>query len=87
MPTGIKVKDAMVSRVVTAMPSQTVLKHRKKMKKEDVGSLVIIEGSKPIGILTREDIVNKVVAKNLSPSKMLIQDVMSKKLGDDAPGF
>jgi CBS domain-containing protein len=80
MPTGIKVSDAMLSRVVTAKPSQTILDASKIMKKEDVGSLIVVEGAKPIGIITREDIVSKVVAKNAPPSKMLIQEVMSKKL-------
>lgn len=80
MPTGIKVKDAMVSRVVTAMSSQTVLEASKIMKKEDIGSLVIVESSKPIGIVTREDIVNKVVAKDLVASKILLGDIMSKDL-------
>ena len=80
MATGIKVKDAMVSRVVTAMPSQSILKASKIMKKEDVGSVIVIEGKKPIGIVTREDIINKVVVKDLPPSKTLIKDIMSKDL-------
>jgi len=80
MPTGIKVKDAMVSRVVTAMPSQTVLEASKIMKKEDIGSLVIVEGIKPIGIVTREDIVNKVVAKDGLASKTMLKDIMSNDL-------
>jgi len=80
MPTGIKVKDAMVSRVVTARPSQSVLEASKIMKKEDVGSLVIIESIKPVGVVTREDIINKVVAKSLPASKILIKDIMSKDL-------
>jgi len=80
MPTGIKVKDAMVSRVVTARPSQTVLEASKIMKKEDVGSLIIVEGNKLIGIITREDIINKVIVKELVTSKTLIQDIMTKDL-------
>ena len=68
MPTGIKVKDAMVDRVVTGRPEQTVLEGSKTMEKEGVGSLIIIEDSNPIGIVTREDIVDKVTAKDLLPS-------------------
>jgi CBS domain-containing protein len=80
MPTGIKVKDAMVSRVVTARPSQTVLEASKIMKEEGIGSLVIVEGNNPIGIVTREDIVNKVVANDMPTTKTLIQDIMNKNL-------
>jgi len=80
MPTGIKVKDAMITRVVTARPSQTVFDASKVMKKEDVGSVVVVEGNKPIGIVTREDIVNKVTAKDLQASKVLLKDIMSTNL-------
>lgn len=80
MPTGIKVKDAMINRVITGRPNQTVLEGSKIMKKEDVGSLVIVEGDKPIGIVTREDIVEQVTAKNLLSSKILLKDIMSNKL-------
>jgi len=80
MPTGIKVKDAMISRVVTARSNQNVFQTSKVMRKEDVGSVVIVEGNKPIGIVTREDIVNKVTAKDLQASKILLKDIMSKDL-------
>jgi len=80
MPTGIKVKDAMINRVITGRPSQTVLEGSKIMKKEDVGSIVIVESNKPIGIVTREDIVDKVSAKDMLPSKVLLKDIMSNKL-------
>jgi CBS domain-containing protein len=80
MPTGIKVKDAMVTRVITARPSQNVFETSKVMKKEDVGSVIVCEGGNPIGIVTREDIVNSVTSKDLLPSKVLLKDIMSKKL-------
>ena len=80
MPTGIKVKDAMITRVVTARPNQTVFEASKVMKKEDIGSVIILEANKPIGIVTREDITNKVTAKDLQASKVLLKDIMSKNL-------
>lgn len=77
MPTGIKVEDAMVSRVVTARPSQNVFEGSQIMKAEDVGMLVISEGKTPVGIVTREDIVAKVTAKDLQASKILLKDIMN----------
>lgn len=85
MSTGIKVKDAMVSRVVTARPSQTVFEGSKLMRKEGVGSLIICEGNKPIGIVTREDIVDKITAKDLQASKMTLKNIMSSSLIYCAP--
>ncbi|MDD5416499.1 MAG: CBS domain-containing protein [Candidatus Aenigmarchaeota archaeon] len=80
MATGIFVKDAMVSRVVTARPAQTVQEGAELMRKEDVGALVICEGKKPIGIVTREDMVVKVVSKDMKASDLKLKDIMNKAL-------
>ncbi len=80
MPTGIKVRDAMVESVITAKPNQTVLEASKIMKKEDVGSVIICEGEKPVGIVTREDIVNKITAEDKLASKTLLKNIMTKNL-------
>lgn len=77
MPSGIKVKSAMRKRVVTISPDRSALAAAKLMKKEDIGSLVVIEKGKPIGIITREDINDKVAAKDLQASKLLVRRVMS----------
>jgi CBS domain-containing protein len=80
MATGIKVKEAMITPVVTGKPEETVLDAAKRMEGQDVGSLIIVVDSKPVGIVTREDIVNKVVAKNLLPSEVLIKEIQSSNL-------
>ncbi len=77
MPTGIKVSEAMISTVVSAKPSDTVTMASKAMRDEDVGMVVVCEGSRPVGIVTREDIVNKVVADDKTASKMMIKEIMS----------
>lgn len=85
MATGIKVKDAMASRVVTARPSQNVFEGSKIMKKEDVGSIVICEGSKPIGIVTREDVIDKVTSKDLQASKVSLKEIMNSPIVETTP--
>jgi len=80
MPTGIKIKDAMITNVITAKPNQTVLEAAKIMRKEDVGSVVICEGNTPIGIVTREDIINKITAEDKLASKTFLKNIMSKDL-------
>jgi CBS domain-containing protein len=80
MPTGIKVKDAMVTKVVTASPTQTVQDAARIMKEEDVGSVIICEGKNPLGIVTREDIVNKVTSENKMASKIFLKEIMSMNL-------
>lgn len=80
MSTGINVEDAMVAEVVTARPNQTVLDASKVMKEKDIGSVVICEREVPIGIVTREDIVNKVTADDKLASKIMLKDIMTKNL-------
>ncbi|MFQ6009931.1 MAG: cyclic nucleotide-binding/CBS domain-containing protein [Candidatus Aenigmatarchaeota archaeon] len=73
----IKVKDVMSARVISCSPGTTVAAAAKTMRDEDVGSIVIIEGKKPVGIATREDITNKVAAENKQPSEVLVKDIMT----------
>jgi CBS domain-containing protein len=77
MPTGIKVSEAMVGRVVTARPSENVAESSKKMRDEDVGLLVVCEGVRPIGVVTREDIVDKVTAADKHASKVTLKEIMT----------
>jgi CBS domain-containing protein len=85
MTTGIKVKDAMVARVVTASPAQTVLEASRIMFKEDVGSLIVLEDDRAIGIVTREDIINKAISQGVQPASITISDIMSKTLTTCTP--
>lgn len=80
MPTGIKVKDAMINEVTIATSGQTVLEASKIMRDKDVGSVVICEGSNPTGIVTREDIVNKITAEDRLASNVFLKDIMTNKL-------
>lgn len=64
-------------RVITVKPNQTAHEAAKIMKKEDVGSVIVCQGDKPVGIVTREDITNKIAAKDLQASKVSVKNIMS----------
>ncbi len=85
MPTELKVKDIMSSRIVFCSPNMTVAEAAKKMKEEDVGSIIVMEGKKPVGIMTREDITNKIAAADKQPSKIYVKDVMSSPVVSSSP--
>ena len=57
----------------------TVAKAIEKMVDRNVGSLIVRRPSPhdPYGIITKQDILFKVVAKGLDPSKVPVTDVMS----------
>ena len=58
----------------------TVAMAAKAMCQEEVGSVIILDHNKPIGIVTEEDINCKVVAKDLKPSKVHVNEIMSTPL-------
>ncbi len=77
--TGIKVADAMTSNPVCVEPEETISNCVKKMIKHNVGSLVVMEGEKLVGIITEKDLLTKVLAKNLDVKKTPVSKVMTKK--------
>jgi CBS domain-containing protein len=76
MTTRVLVRDIMNSPVVSASPSDTVRDIAKKMKEEKIGSIVIMENDKPVGIVTDWDIVSNGVIKDAKPSQIKAKDVM-----------
>jgi len=64
----LTVKDIMTRRVITIDKDKSILDAAKKMTRARVGTIIIMDGKKPIGIITTTDIIKKVVAKNLRPS-------------------
>ncbi|MFA5331637.1 MAG: CBS domain-containing protein [Methanoregula sp.] len=57
-----------------------VAKAAKAMCSEGVGSVIILKRNLPIGIVTEEDINCKVVAKDLKPSTVQVNAIMSTPL-------
>ena len=75
-----KVKDVMVTNVVTVDVGVNVRKAVERMNKREIGCLVVLEKGNFVGILTERDVLTRVVAKARNPDKTLVGDVMSKPL-------
>ncbi len=71
------VREMMNTRVKTAKPDSTVQMAAKAMTKFRIGSLIITEGGKLVGIVTERDILVKVVSAAKNPAKVKIRDVMN----------
>jgi signal-transduction protein with cAMP-binding, CBS, and nucleotidyltransferase domain len=61
----------------TGEPGMSVKDAATRMRDYKVGSLVIIEEGRPIGIITERDMVYKVVAQNRQGSLLRVDEVMS----------
>jgi predicted transcriptional regulator len=76
MTTRVLVRDIMNSPIVSASPNDSIRDIAKKMKEEKIGSIVIMEKDKPVGIVTDWDIVSNGVVKDAKPSQIKAKDVM-----------
>lgn len=76
----IRVKDIMSKPVITIDADKTVKEAGELMKKVRKGLLVVTKGDKPAGIVTDSDIIKRVVAKDIKPSNVKINDLMSSPL-------
>lgn len=47
------------------------------MRDQNVGAIVIVEGKKPVGILTDRDIVARIVAEGKDPARVTVGEIMT----------
>jgi len=63
--------------VVTIAPTASALDAAQAMNERKIGSLVVVEGKRVVGIITERDILTRIVAVERSPSKTRVADVMT----------
>jgi CBS domain-containing protein len=71
------VRDMMTKDVIVADPDFTILEAAKRMAAKKIGGLVVVEYGRPVGLVTERDILWKVTAKEKSPSKVTVREIMS----------
>ena len=78
-PEAVVVRDIMSRPVITVKEADSVADVAKLMAKHNIGC-VLVSGKKgeTIGIVTERDIVQRIAAKNLLPSKITAGESMSK---------
>jgi CBS domain-containing protein len=77
MRARVPVIEIMAKEPVTASPDDTVERAASTMRTRDIGSLIVVENGRPVGIVTERDIVTKVVAANKVPSTVKVREIMS----------
>jgi two-component system, LuxR family, sensor kinase FixL len=73
----LKVKDLMISEVATCEAEQTVAFAATRMADDGISSLIVVDQTGVIGIITEKDFLEKVVAKGKSAIDVNIREVMS----------
>ena len=74
------VGDAMSSPVITVNVENNVKDSATLMTERGTGSLIIVDNGKPVGIVTKRDIIKRVVSEGKDPSITKIKEIMSSPL-------
>jgi CBS domain-containing protein len=71
--------------VVTVRPGEELLRAARLMREKHVGYLVVVEPApregtvRPVGVLTDRDIVVTVIAREIDPRSLRVEDVMTRQ--------
>ena len=74
------VREVMTTNVKTVRPFSTVKDVVQKMNKFGIGSVVVVEEGRPVGIITERDIMRSIAEQFFDPSVVKVKDIMSTQL-------
>src|SRR5688572_7997126 len=66
--------------VYATPPQATVLDAARAMNEHKIGSLVVMDGDRLVGIITERDIMTRVVAAELAPSRTPVSEIMTREV-------
>lgn len=84
----MKVRELMVKSVLTCAKDDPVASVAKKMTTQNVGLLVVVEDNlskRPVGVVTDQDLISKVLIKGLNAEKTIVDKVTTKKIMSISP--
>jgi CBS domain-containing protein len=74
------IRDIMIKDVITISKEKSAYDAAILMSDNEIGSVIVLEDGKIIGIVTERDLVRKVCTKLLPSNQVLIKDIMSKQV-------
>ena len=80
MSLPILVREVMSPSVISVESSATVRDAAQVMIEREIGSVIVTESGRPVGIMTERDVLRRVVVKGLDPTKTRVGEVMSSPL-------
>lgn len=70
--------ESLLTRPVSTLSSKaTCAEAARRMRRQNIGSIVVEEDGAPIGILTDRDLTTRLVAEELDPATVTVDRVMS----------
>lgn len=77
MRTGYKVSDIMTANPIKIGEDASAKDCAELMAKHGIGSIIIVKKDKFVGIVTEEDLVHKIVMKDLAASAVPVKKIMT----------
>lgn len=73
------------SDIFSINPEASVLDAVKEMNRRQVGSMLILDGGKIVGIFTERDVLRRVVVEGLAPATTPVSEVMTREVDTFPP--
>ena len=80
MKTVKEILEAKGTEIWSVQPSDTVLNSLRLMADKGIGSLLVMDGEKLMGIVTERDYARKVILEGKSSKDTSVSDVMTSKV-------
>jgi len=77
MATIVIVRDIMSKNVKVVRPDTSVKEVVATMNKFNIGSIIVVQGERPVGIITERDILKRQVEPCLAPETLTARHIMS----------
>ena len=73
----VLVRDVMSKNVKVVRPDSSVKEVVATMIKFDIGSIIVVQGNRPVGIITERDILRRIVQPCLAPETLTARQIMT----------
>lgn len=73
----VQVRDVMSKDVKVVRPDTLVKEVVATMNKFNIGSIIVVQSDRPVGIITERDILKRIVEPCLAPETLRAREVMS----------
>ena len=79
------VSEVMVKDPIRVEPGTPVRELARLMRDKAIGSIILVEDDKPVGIVTERDLVRRVLASDQNPDTLKALDICTKTVISTSP--